>query len=238
MTNEAAKSKHILLADDSAWLRDLNALFLSRLGRVDTACGGREALELARIERPDLIVTDLDMPDMNGIELCAAIRANALTEAIPILILSGSLDPKDHERAIRAGASDVLTKPIERPELLGAAQRLLTGTAPRGLPRIQIEAPARLRTADRERSGWIRNLSRGGVFVESEQAAAPDTEVELALELPEVKRRVISTAQVRWLRRGSARTGMGMRFLALDRDSARTLSHYVGERLSVASAPA
>jgi uncharacterized protein (TIGR02266 family) len=238
VTTKAAKSKHILLADDSAWLRDLNGLFLSRLGRVETAAGGREALELARVEPPDLIVTDLHMPDMSGIELCAAIRGSVLTEAIPILVLSGSQDPKDHERAIRAGATDILSKPIERPELLAAAQRLLTGTSPRGLPRIQIEAPARLRAAGHEWKGVIRNLSRGGVFIESERAAAPDSELELDLDLPDVGRSVVSTAQVRWVRREKLRVGMGMRFLTLDRDSARTLSHYVGERVPLSSAHA
>lgn len=235
MTTTGAKGKQILLADDAAWIRDLNALLLSRLGRVETAADGREAYEIARIERPDLIVTDLDMPNMGGVELCEAIRSNPITETIPILVLTGSSIARDREAAIHAGASDVLSKPIERPELLEAAQRLLTGTTPRALPRIQIEAPAWLRSSREEWAGTIRNLSRGGVYVESEQTAEPDTELELALTLPEIEGPVTSTAEVRWVRReGTQQVGMGMRFLALDRDSARALSHYVGERVAFA----
>jgi len=236
VTHSGGKRKQILLADDAAWIRDLNALLLSRLGRVETAADGREAYELARIERPDLIVTDLNMPIMNGVELCDAIRSNPLTEEIPILVLTSSSAAQDREDAIHAGASDVLSKPVERPELLAAAQRLLTGTAPRSLPRIQIDAPAWLRTSAQAWTGRIRNLSRGGVYVESERSAEPETELEVALKLPEIEGPVKSTAEVRWVRRDGARqVGMGMRFLGLDRKSAKALSHYVGERVAFAA---
>lgn len=236
MSATSAKAKQILLADDSAWIRDLNALLLSRLGRVETASDGCEAYEIARIHRPDLIVTDLHMPVMSGVELCRAIRANPLTDEIPVLVLSGSSTAQDREAAIHAGANDVLSKPVERPELLAAAQRLLSGPTPRGLPRIQIDAPAWLRTSGEEWSGTIRNLSRGGVYVESRRSAEPDTELEVALKLPDIETAVHSTAEVRWVRRDNDRSvGMGMRFLALDRDSAKALSHYVGERMTFAA---
>lgn len=232
--------KIILVVDDTALLRDLNALFLSRLGTVRTAASGVEALDIAYETPPDLIVSDLEMPGMDGIELCRELRSQLATRDIPFLMFSGSREPRDRDRALRAGVSDYLVKPIERPELLASARRLLSEPSARGLPRISLETWATLRLGGIEWTGRVRNLSRGGLFVESSRALEPAAEVQVQLELPETETSVLSTAEVRWVRReANEALGMGMRFLRLDRDSARELAHYVNERTPApTSAPA
>ncbi len=228
---EQRREKTILVVEDTPLLRDLTALYLSRLGEVQKTASAAEALDLVFEAPPDLIVSDLKMPEMDGIELCRELKAHPESRRIPFLMFSGSTDSRDRDRALRAGVADYLVKPIERPELLSAAHRLLHQPMPRGLPRIDLETWATLRLGEIEWTGRVRNLSRGGMFVESARALEPDSEVLVQLELPETEASLFSTAQVRWVRRELNETlGMGMRFLALDRDTAKSLARYVEER--------
>lgn len=220
------------MVDDTPLLREMAALFLARAGRVFTAATGEEALTLAGVIRPDLVFADVAMPGVDGAELCRHLKHSALHADVPVVLLTGSDSAEERERAVRAGADDVIPKPIERLSLLEAARRLLAN-APRGLPRIPLDAPVRLRQRRREWAGTARNLSRGGVFVETEEVLHARAEIELALELPETPLSLASTAQVIWTRppREDWGGGMGLRFLGLDRPTARRISDYVDERL-------
>lgn len=220
------------MVDDTPLLREMAALFLTRAGRVFTAATGEEALTLAGVIRPDLVFADVSMPGLDGSELCRRLKRSALHADVPVVLLTGSDSAEERERAVRAGADDVIPKPVERLPLLEAARRLLAN-APRGLPRIPLDAPVRLRQRAREWGGTARNLSRGGVFVETEEALHARAEIELALELPETPLSLASTAQVIWTRppREDWGGGMGLRFLGLDRPTARRLSEYIEERL-------
>jgi uncharacterized protein (TIGR02266 family) len=221
------------VVDDTPLLRELAALFLARAGRVFTAASGEEALALAAVIRPDLVFADVSMPGMDGTELCRRLKSSALLHDVPVVLLTGSDAAEERERAVRAGADDVIPKPVERLPLLDVARRMLDHASPRGLPRIPLKAPVRLRQRQREWGGTARNLSRGGVFVESPELLQARAELELELELPETPLALASTAQVIWTRAPDAEQapGMGLRFLGLDRPTARQLSEYVEERL-------
>ena len=222
----------ILLADDAALFRDLGSLFLARTAEVMTARDGAEALARVTRDRPEVVVADLDMPRMDGAELCRRLKANPETRAIPvILVLSG--DEAEHRaRAVRAGADDVIAKPISRIALIQAVNRFLRGTGIRGLTRVPMIAEVHIAGASDVSHGIARNLSRGGIFVEAERTAAPDTEVELRFELPDSRAPIAPTAEVIWCRERTREhaAGMGMRFLALDRASAQRIDEYVYQR--------
>jgi uncharacterized protein (TIGR02266 family) len=210
------------------------ALFLARAGRVVIAANGAEALTLAGAVRPDLVVADVSMPGLDGGELCRRLKSDPRHHHVPVVLLLGRDCPEERARAVRAGADDVLPKPVERLPLLESARRLLEGGAPRGLRRISLEAPVRLRQRERAWDGTARNLSRGGVFVETAAPLPPPrAELDLELELPETPLQLASTAEVIWTRPPADATppGMGLRFLGLERGMARLLSHYVAERL-------
>jgi uncharacterized protein (TIGR02266 family) len=219
----------ILVVDDAPLMRELGALFLGRAGRVLTAANGEEALAVTRLEGPELIVADVGMPGFDGAALCQAIKADPIYGTTKVVLLA--VTDAERERAVRAGADDVLPKPLDRVILLDTARRLLS-EAPRGLPRIPLAQPAQMRTQRAAWDGLARNLSRGGVFVESTRLVEPWSEVEFEMRLPETHDRLASVAQVIWTRDARPRhtPGMGLRFLALDRRTERALSAWVEER--------
>ncbi len=221
------------MVDDTPLLRELAALFLARAGRVFTAASGEEALTLAAVVRPDLVFADVSMPGLDGADLCRRLKEDPLHAGLPIVLLTSSDSASQRENAVRAGADDVIPKPVERLHLLEAARRLLLDAVPRGLPRIAIEAKVELRRRRSEWHGTARNLSRGGVFVETDETLPAQAEVDLEFELPETPLALASTAQVIWARPAAPdlAPGMGLRFLGLDRQMARQLSEYVEERV-------
>ena len=222
----------ILLADDAALFRDLGSLFLARTGDVITARDGIEALARIARERPEVVVADLDMPRLDGAELCRRLKADPETRAIPVILVTSGDEALHRARAVRAGADDVIAKPISRIALIQAVNRFLRGTGIRGLTRVPMVAEVHIVGASDVSHGIARNLSRGGIFVEAERAAALETEVELRFELPDSRVPIAPTAEIKWCRPRTPdhAAGMGMRFLALDRNSALRIDEYVYQR--------
>lgn len=230
----------VLVVDDVAMFRELGALFLARAGKVLTAEDGAEALEIARRERPALVLTDLHMPRMDGLALCAAIKSDPELGSTPVVVMTGSELAADHAHAVLAGADDVIPKPMCRSELLETVNRFVRFPTPRGLPRAQVDASVRIRCGDADAWGRARNLSRGGIFVEGELDLGPCSDVALDFDLPETARHFSPTARVIWRRRGSGSTqpGVGMRFVGIDGKSTRVLAEYVHERAAASSSSA
>jgi DNA-binding response OmpR family regulator len=101
-------NKRILLAEDDRFLRRACATSLRERGfTVDTAADGEEALRAARAECPDLIVLDMLMPKLSGLEVLRAVRSDAHTRSVPVLVMSSD---DDVEAATRMGATGCLVK--------------------------------------------------------------------------------------------------------------------------------
>jgi uncharacterized protein (TIGR02266 family) len=222
----------ILIADDTAMFRELGSLFLARSGRVFTASDGRECLEVARQQRPSVVVADLDMPGMGGEELCQRLKRDPDLRDVPVILLTSSDRAEDRARAVRAGADDVVSKPISRTALIQAVNRFLRGARVRGLARVDLETRVQIVHERREYWGTARNLSRGGIFVEAECSTPRHAEVTLEFRLPEIELALSPTAQVIWRREPLAEQprGLGLQFLALDRESAAAIDAFVYER--------
>jgi uncharacterized protein (TIGR02266 family) len=219
----------ILVVDDLAIFRELEARFLAGAGQVFTAESGAEALAIARRERPDVVVADFALPDIEGDALCKELKGDPALASIAVILVTRGLEGESRARAVRAGADDVLVKPIERLTLIEAVSRFLRVPVARSL-RVPIATPVRIRRGDREYRGRARTLSRGGVFVETDCDAAPGTEVDLAFRLPETGFDVATTARVVWLRDDEADEGMGLQFLRMDGATSRRIGEYVSER--------
>lgn len=128
--------KKILVADDSViMLKSLSRVLESRDYLTISAENGVEALDLASRERPDLIITDLVMPKMDGITLVKELKKRDVTRDIPIIMLTAQDEVDAEVAGISAGADDYLTKPINARRLLARVDRLLSKwrSTPRGL---------------------------------------------------------------------------------------------------------
>jgi len=122
----SVRPKKILVADDNeVTLKILRHLLEAESYLVITAKDGLEALKLASIEKPDLMVTDLLMPKMDGITLIKKLKSQLNTRYIPIVMLTAKDEVDSEVKGIDAGADDYLTKPVNRKTFLARVNRLL-----------------------------------------------------------------------------------------------------------------
>ncbi|MBI1294306.1 response regulator [bacterium] len=131
-------SKTIMVVDDKEQLRTLVKTYLSAEGfRVVTAADGREALFVARDEKPDLIILDLMMPEMNGYDFLNAHRRERET---PVIMLTAKVEETDRVLGLELGADDYVTKPFSMRELTARVRAVLrrVDKEPADARRIQI----------------------------------------------------------------------------------------------------
>ena len=120
--------KKILVADDSPTTRSLIVSTLEALGDYDVseAANGFEALRMLPREKVDLVITDINMPDINGLELVRFIRGNSLYQKTPLIIVSTEGSDRDREKGIALGADAYLVKPFQPEALQTLVERFLT----------------------------------------------------------------------------------------------------------------
>jgi two-component system, cell cycle response regulator DivK len=118
----------ILLVEDNEANRDALSRHLKRRGyEVAIAVDGRQGLELARSEAPDLVLMDMSLPVLDGWEATRQLKADERTRPIPVIALTAHAMAGDREKALGAGCDDYDTKPVEFPRLLAKIEALLGG---------------------------------------------------------------------------------------------------------------
>ena len=118
----------ILMVEDNEENRDALGRRLQRRGfEVLMAFDGVQGVAMAKAERPDLILMDMNMPELDGWEATRQIKADPATAAVPVIGLTAHAMTGDRERAIAAGCTDYHTKPVEFPRLLGQIEAILSG---------------------------------------------------------------------------------------------------------------
>jgi len=138
-------SKLIVLADDSPLIHRHTVPILEDSGyQVMSAMDGAEGLALIQEHRPDLVITDVEMPRMDGFELCKAVKTAKETAHIPVLIASALGEAQDLERGFDAGADDYMVKPVVAEELLTRVRTLFLGTLPNQREKVLVvdDSPA------------------------------------------------------------------------------------------------
>jgi two-component system, cell cycle response regulator DivK len=127
--NEGGKMGKVLLIEDNEMDRDMLSRRLIRRGfQVVFAMDGQQGVDLARSERPDIILMDMSLPVIDGWEATRRVKADDATRGVPVIGLTAHVMSGDREKAIEAGCDDYDTKPVEFDRLLGKIERLL-GTA-------------------------------------------------------------------------------------------------------------
>jgi class 3 adenylate cyclase len=119
-------AERILVVDDQRTNAEMVAGLLRNLGYdVQIALDGAAALERVLVAPPDLLVSDINMPLMNGYELCRRLRADPATALLPVILITSTEANTERIKGIEAGADDFLMKPVNWPELFGRVKRLL-----------------------------------------------------------------------------------------------------------------
>jgi DNA-binding response OmpR family regulator len=117
----------LVVDDDPVILQLLQVNFEMEGFTVITAADGVEGVERTRADRPDIVVSDVMMPRMSGLELVTALKADPDTAGIPVLLLTAKAQQADVATGLEQGADDYVTKPFEPLELVDRVNRLLAG---------------------------------------------------------------------------------------------------------------
>ncbi len=131
---------NILVVEDSLTQSESLIHFFESEGyKTVLAKNGFAGYELAKKHLPDIILTDILMPIMDGFDMCAKIKADPATRAIPVIVLTTLTEPKDLVSALKAGVDGFHVKPFNGPQLLSLMGRILSGKAPASLPGERTE---------------------------------------------------------------------------------------------------
>jgi two-component system phosphate regulon response regulator PhoB len=161
--------RSIVVIEDEDAIRDVVAYNLERAGyRVAVAADGRAGLELVRATSPELVLLDLMLPELDGIEVCRALRADPATSAIPVIMLTALGEETDIVDGLEVGADDYVTKPFSPRELVARVNAMLRRSERSGAPGApEDEEPDRDRelVADPDR----RRVQVGDVVVDPDR---------------------------------------------------------------------
>jgi CheY-like chemotaxis protein len=121
-----ADQKTVLVVDDESMLRRLVLASLrNRPLRIVEAATGAEALTLARLAHPDLVLLDVGLPDMDGYAVCSGLKADPSTAGIKVVLLTARAQRHDLERGVAAGADAYITKPFSPQSLVSEVDKFL-----------------------------------------------------------------------------------------------------------------
>jgi DNA-binding response OmpR family regulator len=175
----------VLVVDDEVQLVRVLRGYLEKAGfEVLSAHDGREALRIARQEKPDLVLLDLMLPGMDGMDVCRAIRKDS---SIPIIMLTARVEETDRIVGLELGADDYVTKPFSPREVLARVRAVLRRTQPAAQP-----GQGEIHTMGALRLDGDRRL----LFIEDRQMELTPTEFEILRAMLKAPGRVFSRAQL------------------------------------------
>ncbi|MFQ5917460.1 MAG: response regulator [Candidatus Binatia bacterium] len=118
--------KKILIVDDESYLIDIQETIVKREGHdCVKAENGRQAVDVAAAELPDLILLDFSLPDMNALEVARLLRQNPQTQSTPIIIVTGDTSLKQKDECLDAGLNEYITKPFKPKQVVSSIRKLL-----------------------------------------------------------------------------------------------------------------
>jgi len=203
----------ILLVDDAGLFRGASEEILKRTGcQTLEAAGGTEALDLARHERPALIVVSAGIHGMTGVDLARVLKADPAFSRTPIVLVG---PPGTEAGAMAAGADATLSLPLD-PETFFAALRRFLQILPRDEARSAVEWSITFWRDGVQHAGTVRDLSRGGFFLRTAARQPVGARIEVSFDVPveEGVRTLVAEALVVRVGKDPDR-GLGCRFFQL-----------------------
>ncbi|HEY4716484.1 MAG TPA: response regulator [bacterium] len=222
----------ILLADDMRNFLDLEISFLRRTDcRIITAKDGVDALKLAKEEKPDIILLDLEMPRMTGIEACRILKNDEKLKKIPIVIVTSHAKKNE---CLKVGADYFIQKPVNEVQLLLAIKKFVSIK-----DRIDARSPISVlviyKYKNKTYAAYTRDLSSSGVFIITRDLLPIGAEVKMEIELahPKVGNgiKVKADANVIRIEKGEEGGyiigGMGVRFSTINDKGQRDIKKFI-----------
>jgi PAS domain S-box-containing protein len=164
---EAGKRARVLLVEDNRDMREYVVRLLSRRYDVASASNGEEGLVAVRAHPPDLILSDIMMPGLNGFEFLSELRADPATSTIPIILLSARAGDEAESEGLEAGADDYLVKPFTARELMARVGAHVSMYRLRlELTRKEQEMRRKAEAAEQQYRAILESISEGFVFVD------------------------------------------------------------------------
>lgn len=232
----ARYTRRVLVVDDSPFFLGVAADLLRR-DQVDvlTASRAEQGLELARAQRPDLVLMDLYMEGGDGDEACRRLKQDEELRRIPVVMMSSNLTVQARELCLQAGCDALLSKPLEREALREVLQRHARLPAWSG-QRVALRAPVSLqRPGEAPQAAILGDLGLGGAFIETAAPKAIGTEAELVFRLPEGSgEKLQMAARVAWLDAGR---GMGVTFVSPSQLNLLAIRNWLEENWSAEKPP-
>lgn len=228
------KNKKILLVDDVKFFLDLEKSFLKRTHcEILLAGNGKEALSAIRNGRPDLVLMDLYMPEMNGDECCRLVKSDPSLKDIRVIMVTTAGKQEEKERCLSAGCDGYVTKPINKLELLDKVREYLD-VAVRAHVRAPIDVKVTYYANERKFINRISDVSEGGLFIETSELQQEGTGLKILFRLPDSNRLIEATCIVRRVVTGPTThpakmiPGMGVQFAEISAEDVVKISKYVG----------
>lgn len=149
MTTQTAAPKILVVDDDPQWLRVVSLYLQKYAYQIATAQDGEEAIRKVAEEQPDVVIADINMPGLDGFELCRQLRRDPATRTIPFIFLTGRDQDHDRVKARKIGSDDYLTKPCPLDRLSRSVDTLIDRVQQaRNIPMEEIELSGRIEEVD------------------------------------------------------------------------------------------
>ena len=175
----------ILLVDDVDMFLELQKMYLKLSSvRVVTAKDGSEALHVVKKERPSLVFMDLHMPNMDGAECCARLKADPEFKLLPIVMITSEGKGEERQSCFRAGCDDFLTKPLDRTLFLETARKYLPAIDRRDT-RVPCGTKVKFRAFGLTLSGEVLDVASNGIYIAADYEVEIGTMLEVVFALPD-----------------------------------------------------
>lgn len=232
-----ARKKKILLVDDIQLFLELEKTFFRREEfELLVAHTGKQALALIRSERPDLVFTDLNMPEMDGDECCHLVKTDPELCKTPIVIVTTAGNEEQQARCRAAGCDEIVLKPVNRSQFLATARRFLD-VAERGEPRFEARLRVNYgREEDQVLANYSINVSSGGLFLETSEPLPLESPLVLAFHLPGIERVIHCRGRVAWVnhpdypKKPVFPPGMGIQLTEISLDDVHAIRDFLKDK--------
>lgn len=227
----------ILLADNNKLFLEIEKTIMQRTSvKILTAYDGNEALELARQHRPNIVILDLNLPELDGAECCHAIKQDPSLDDTAVMLVAAGGRPQDQDRCRNAGCDEILLKPINRTEFLKKVEKKLRLP----LRRKRYQAEIKVQYGENEASsliGYSIDISSGGFFIKTETPLEVSESLALRFSLTSHIKEIICSANVAWVNSPQKQVkldwppGMGVQFVDISLGELHAIRNFIESNL-------